>query len=77
MSVSREHVLEVALISVIAAANKQGIDVNGLLDHANELVNRLPMAAGDREKWIADANLEISNAHAAVLTGVRESRGKE
>ncbi|MBI6600597.1 MULTISPECIES: hypothetical protein [Pseudomonas] len=71
MATDREISLEVALISVVKAAHKQGVDLKSLLDLAAEVVSSFPHEDPARDDRISSACAEISNAHTAVLTGVR------
>lgn len=71
MATDREIALEIALISVIKAAQKQDIDLKILIDVAGDLLAGFPQEAPDRDARIGAACAELSNAHAAVLTGER------
>jgi len=71
MATDREIALEIALISVVKAAEKQGIELKSLLDVAVEVVSTFPQQDLDRDARVASACLEISHAHTAVLTGER------
>lgn len=71
MATDREIALEVALIAVVKAAEKQGFDLKQLLDKAAEVISTFPEQDAEREARIAAACTEISDAHAAVLTGKR------
>ena len=71
MATDREIALEIALISVIKAAQKQEIDLKDLLDVAGDVLVSFPQEDPARETRISAACTEISNAHAAVLSGAR------